>query len=237
MSRRVGLSRPRGSERVEHRRDVRRRWWPRRRRRETWSSSTRHRLMPVGLGRRDHLVGAAGHAGEHGVEERVVHQRVAQRARDRLGAARAPGARSRPARRRRDSWRTSRPSPRAAPARCRCCWWPCRGGCAARGSAAPAGTPARRRRPATHRPAGRAAAGRAWRAPRGSRRAVRRIPLAHRNVWVLPNATSAPISPGGVISVSASRSAPTATSAPRSCACVDQVGSSRRPRRWRRAAA
>ena len=39
-----------------------------------------------------------------------------------------------------------RPSRRAAPARCRCCWSPSPGGCAARGSAARAGRPGRRRR-------------------------------------------------------------------------------------------
>ena len=41
----------------------------------------------VGLGRGDHLVGAAGHPGEHGVKVLVVHQRIAERGGDRLGVA------------------------------------------------------------------------------------------------------------------------------------------------------
>ena len=40
----------------------------------------------------------------------------------------------------RDRRRTSRRSPPAAPAPCRCCWSPSRGGCAARASAAPCGS-------------------------------------------------------------------------------------------------
>ncbi len=42
---------------------------------------------PLGLGRRDHIVGAAGHSGQHGVEVLVVHQRIAERRRDRRGVA------------------------------------------------------------------------------------------------------------------------------------------------------
>ncbi len=197
---------------------------------DTWSASTRQTLMPRSLASACDRGGPAGHLRQHGVEERVVHHvdtGGGQPGRQRAGVAVHPPGDRRSARRRRDSSRTSRPSPPAAPARCRCCRSPCRGGCAVRGSAATAGRPAIRRRPRTPRPAGRAAGGRAWSARPDSRRAGRRIPLAHRSVGRVPNATSAPISPGGVISVSASRSAPTATSAPRSWACstsFDPVG-------------
>ena len=47
----------------------------------------------------------------------------------------------------------------------------------------------------------------------------------------MPTTTSAPISPGGLSSVSASRSVATATSAPRSCARVDERRPGRGPRR------
>ena len=127
-------------------------------------------------------------------------------------------------RRRRGSWRTSRPSRPAAPARCRCCWSPCRGGCAARGSAAPAGTPATPSA-STETPTRRPGSCRACLACTARYPACGPPnPIGTPKRWVVPNATSAPISPGGVISVSASRSAPTATSAPRSCACADQLG-------------
>ncbi|CAG6913761.1 hypothetical protein PICSAR5_03083 [Mycobacterium avium subsp. paratuberculosis] len=43
---------------------------------------------------------------------------------------------------------------------------------------------------------------------------------------MVPKATSAPISPGGVIRVKASKSAPSATSAPRSCACATRAAQS-----------
>ena len=112
---------------------------------ETWSASTSQRLMPRALAAARTSCGPAGHPGQHGVEERgrAPPRRPPPSARRPARArGRARGARSRSARRRRDSWRTSRRSPPAAPARCRCCWSPCRGGCAARGSAAPAGRPA-----------------------------------------------------------------------------------------------
>ena len=57
--------------------------------------------------------------------------------------------------------RTSRRRRPAAPGRCRCWRSPCRGGCAARGSAAPAGRPDGPRRRRTPRPGGRAGAARA----------------------------------------------------------------------------
>ena len=59
-------------------------------------------------------------------------------------SARAPGRRWPGAPRARGRRRTCRPSPPAAPARCRCCWSPSRGGCAARGSAAPCAAPGAR---------------------------------------------------------------------------------------------
>ena len=136
----------------------------------------------VGLRRGDDLVGAAGHPGQHGVEVRVVHQLHSPSSRRRSPRrGRAPAARSRSGPRRRGSSRTSRPSPPAAPARCRCCWSPCRGGCAVRGSAATAGRPGAVARRPTPRPGGPATAGRVWRARPGSRRAGRRIPSARRS--------------------------------------------------------
>ena len=95
----------------------------------------------------------------------------------------------------RDRRRTSRRSRPAGPARCRCCSSPCRGGCAARGSAGQAGTPGCRRRPWTPRPAGRACCAPSRCAPPGSRRADRRSRAAHRNAGVVPTAMSAPMLP------------------------------------------
>ena len=70
------------------------------------------------------------------------------------------GARSRAARPARGRRRTStRPRP-AAPARCRCWRSPCRGGCAARGSAGRAGRPGGPRRRPRRRPGARAGAAR-----------------------------------------------------------------------------
>ncbi len=112
--------------------------------------------------------------------------------------------------------RTRRRRP-AAPARCRCCWWPSRGGCAARGSAAPAAARAGRRCRCWCRPAGRAAD--AGARQRTAMYAACGPPNQSGSPkrWVLPTATSAPASPGGVSSVSASRSAATTSSAPASC--------------------
>ena len=150
---------------------------------DTWSSSTSQMLTPVRLGGVADLRRLAGHPGQDRVEERVVddlHTATGQPCGHRAGTADAPAARSRSARRHRDSSRTSPPSPPAAPARCRYCLSPCPAGCAVRGSATPAGTPGRRRRRATLRRGGRAVVWRAWRARRDSRRAVPRIPLARR---------------------------------------------------------
>ena len=113
---------------------------------------------------------APGHPAPCTVSKNVLVQRprrpaVAQRGgqhggvpvgapRDRRAAPRGRGRR-----------RTSTRRRPAAPARCRCWRSPCRGGCAARGSAARAGTPAGPRRRPRRRPAGRAGAARGRRAP------------------------------------------------------------------------
>ena len=131
-----------------------------------------------------------------------------------VARARRSGA-ARPDRGRPRSRRRRRP---AGPAPCRCCWWPSPGGCAARGSAAPAAAPGCRRRRRDSRRAGRAAAGRGLRAPPGSPACGPPKPIGTPKRWVEPTTTSAPSSPGGVSSVSASRSAATATRPPRACA-------------------
>ena len=117
----------------------------------TWSASTRRRLHAARRGRprRPRRPGRAPRT-VHGVEERVVRDLDARRR-----AARRPAPRrSRWVRGRDraqpvgavvDGVHRRRPRP-AAPARCRCWRSPSRGGCAARGSAAPAGTPGGRRR-------------------------------------------------------------------------------------------
>ena len=84
----------------------------------------------------------------------------------------APPARDRP--------HTSRRSPPAAPARCRCWRSPFRGGYAARGSAAPGDRPAVRANRSTGRRCARAASVSAHRAPPCRRRAARHSPSARR---------------------------------------------------------
>ena len=97
----------------------------------------------------------------------------------RVAGARA--ARCESARPARGRPRTSTRSRRAAPARCRCWTSPSRGGCAARGSAARAGTPVRRRRRPTRRRAVRAAGAPARTASPGSPRAGHRSRAARRS--------------------------------------------------------
>ena len=80
----------------------------------------------------------------------------------------------------RDRPRTSRRSPPAAPARCRCWRSPFRGGYAVRGSAAPADKPAVRANRSTGPRSARAANASARRAPPYRRRAVRHSPSARR---------------------------------------------------------
>ena len=116
------------------------------------------------LGLVANLRGPARHARQHRVEEPLVdHVDALPRKVRPPGCARgrAPGGRCRSARRRRDSWRTSRRSPPAEPARCRCCWWPCHGECAVRGSAGTAGRPVSRRL-STDTPTSRPGSCRAW---------------------------------------------------------------------------
>ena len=84
-----------------------------------------------------------------------------RRARRRSGGC---GSRSPAVPRGRGRRRTSRRPPRAAPGRCRCWRSPCRGGCAARGSAARAGSRAGPRRRPRPRPGGRAGGARGRRA-------------------------------------------------------------------------
>ena len=132
----------------------------------TRSASTSRRCRPRPARGRDDVGGAARDRHGQRVEEGVVlHLDAggAQRRGEHGRVAVDPGRDRRAARRGRGRRRTSTPRRRAAPGRCRCWRSPCRGGCAARGSAARGGTPAgprRRRRP---RPAGRAGAARARR--------------------------------------------------------------------------
>ena len=106
------------------------------------------------------LGGPARHPDRERVEARVVDElepAAAQAGGQVGGAAVDPAGDARAGRRGRGTRRTSRPSRPAAPGRCRCWRWPSRGGCAARGSAAPAGRRGGRRRRPTRRPGDRAA--------------------------------------------------------------------------------
>ena len=157
-ARRVGRSSPNAA---EHRRRRCSRWSTSAQAMPTWSASTsrsveRRRLGAVGDDRR----GPSGYPHETVSKKCSVHDVDA-------AAAQAPSAspavcsvdplaRSRAARPGRGRRRTSRPSRRAAPAPCRCWTSPSRDGCAARGSAARAGTPGGRRRRRRRRRAGRA---------------------------------------------------------------------------------
>ena len=116
------------------------------------SASTRRSAIPAACAASTTAVGPARHPRLHGVEERAVHdlhpagpQPGGQHGGHPVGRAARSGA-ARPGRGRRRSRRRRRP---AAPARCRCSRWPSRGGCAARGSAAPAAAPGCRRRRGT----------------------------------------------------------------------------------------
>ena len=145
---------------------------------------------PVGVCRVGDRGGPARRPDPDRVEERLVDDLDAarragpRRARRPCGGRAGRCAPARPGRGRRRSRRRRR---RAAPARCRCWTWPSRGGCAARGSAAPAAARGGRRRRGRARRACRAAGGRARRAPRGSPRAGRRTRAAPRSAgWCRP---------------------------------------------------
>ena len=84
------------------------------------------------------------------------------------------GARSRGGLRARGRRRTCSPSPPAAPAPCRCCWWPCRAGCAARASAGPGAARGFRGGPWRRPPAGPGSGACARRGWRGTRRVALR---------------------------------------------------------------
>ena len=115
--------------------------------------------------------------------------------------------------------RTCRPSRPAAPAPCRCCSSPSRGGCAARASAAPCAAPACRsasRETPMMRPGHLALE----LVARGEERGVRAA-VAERHAEALRVAdrdVGAPLARAASSSVSASRSAATVTSAPAACA-------------------
>ena len=184
----------------------------------TWSASTRRRCTPPPGPRRP--------------------PRRPGRARARARCRRTHRARSRPRRppgRRpaaeRASWialgdgragRAGRGTPRtcsrrrpAAPARCRCWRSPSPAGCAARGSAARAGTPGCRRRPWTPRPAARAAV-RSSAGPDGDEPGVRAA-VEQRHPEPLAGAdgdVGAPLARRGGQRVSASRSQAAITMAP-----------------------
>ena len=137
-------------------------------------------------------------------------------------------ARGPPARGRR---RTSRPSPPAAPAPCRCCSWPSRGGCAARASAARAGRPCGPRRPSRRRPGGPAGGACAPRAPRRRPRAARRSPSARRSAAPSRARRRRPSRRAGVSSVSASRSVADDHERARGVGALAERSRSRRARR------
>ena len=152
---------------------------------ETWSASTSQTLMPRVLASSRICAARPGTRASTVSKNVAVHhvdtrrrQARRQRARVAVHAARDPGQSVGAviAGVHRGDHRQQ------APARCRYCWWPCPGGCAAPESAAPADRPGSRRHPRTPRPADREAGGRAWYVRPGSRHVVRRIPLAHRNV-------------------------------------------------------
>ena len=120
----------------------------------------------------------------HRVEERLRLRRKAELAQARPPAPRrgdARCARCASAPPGRDRPHTSRRSPPAAPARCRCWRSPFRGGCAARGSAAPADRPAARANRPTGRRCGRAASASARRAPPYRPHAGRHSPSARQS--------------------------------------------------------
>ena len=123
------------------------------------ASSTRRRLTPEATARSAIAAVASPRAHGERVEERGGRHLEAQlresRARDGREAVHAArdAREPLPGRGRR---RTSTPSPRAAPARCRCWRSPSRGGCAARASAARGGRRGCRGNPPSRRPGARA---------------------------------------------------------------------------------
>ena len=134
----------------------------------------------LGLGRGQHLVGAPRHPGQHGVEVLVVHQRIAQRRRRWPRRGRAPAGRSgqpvgaviarvHRGHHRQQHLRGADVAGRLVAADV----------LLAGLQRQPVGR-ATRRHPRKHRPAGRAADGHACACTPGTRRAGRRIPLAHR---------------------------------------------------------
>ena len=131
----------------------------------------------------------------------------------------------------RDRRHTSKPSPRGAPAPCRCCSSPCRGGCAARASAAKGEARAGPARPCetpTSRPGiRRLCASRVARKPAcGPPK-----PSGTPKRCAEPTAMSAPNSPGGRSSVSASKSAATIDQRAGRVRLLRRSARSRAPRR------
>ena len=115
----------------------------------TWSSSGAHRLMPAAAAARRPR--GAGRGRRCGRCRRTCRARPStptprSSVGERRRRGRAPARRSPAARRARGRPRTSTRRSPAAPARCRCCSSPSRGGCAARASAARGGRRGRRRR-------------------------------------------------------------------------------------------
>ncbi len=171
----------------------------------------------------DDLVALGADVHRHRVEESLRVRRKAELAQTpppapRRGDARC--ARSPSAPPGHDRPRTSRRSPPAAPARCRCWRSPFRGGYAARGFAARGDRPARRANPPTARRCGRAVSASAHRAPPYRRHAGRHTPSARQSAAPIRSRCRRRVRRARPISVSASRSAATIASAPLACSAA-----------------
>ena len=120
---------------------------------------------------------------------------------------------------------------RSAPARCRCCGSPSRGGCAARGSAARARSRGGRRRRWSRRRSGPASGAGAPRWRRRSRTRARRSRAGRRAGWPSPTATSTPHSPGRPQHARGSARRPTPTVSAPACLAAPRGPRGPRPRR------
>ena len=167
----------------------------------TRSASTRRMFTPRAERGGDDRIGAARRPYRHCVEIRgVLDGGAIGRSRPRSRTwrqARGHVTRCDAGRRGRGTRRTSRRRPRAAPARCRCCSWPSRDGCAARASAARDGTRCVPRRPSTPRRGGRGASARIRVRVAMNPACGPPKPSGTPNRCAEPTTMSAPCSPGG----------------------------------------
>ncbi len=157
--------------------------------------------VPAGEGAE--RLGRARQAHHELVEHRAGERQVRPRrppARGGAGPRRGPGwPRPGPAGRRRPAWPgTPWRAGRSGPGCCRCCWWPSRGGCAARGSAGSARSPGCRGCPRCGRRRGRGcgacSASLQARKPSSGPPQPGLMPKG----WASPTASSAPYSPGAL---------------------------------------